>query len=237
MERLIKQANLHSFRLHPKYKYGFEVPRNYAHALKLDQLNGNTKWFDANVKEHKKLQEYDVFMDKGVYQNTKVPVGYHKIQVHTIFDVKHDGQHQARVVANSHLTEVPAEYVYSSVVSLRGLCACIFLGELNSMQAWGTDISSAYLYAKMSEKVCIEAGPEFGALAGHLLIIDKALYGLRLSGKAFNHLLTDVLHSLSFEPSKAEPSIYMRQCPDQTKDLYEYVGSYVDDLIAIISNP
>ena len=63
----------------------------------------------------------------------KVPISYRKIQVHTIFDVKHDGQHQARVVAEGHLTEVPIESVYSGVISLRDLRACIFLGELNGM--------------------------------------------------------------------------------------------------------
>ena len=105
------------------------------------------------------------------------------------------------------------------------------------MKACGTDISSACLCAKTSKKVCIEAGPEFGALAGHLLIINKALYGLCLSGKAFNHLLNDVLRSLGFELSKAEPSIYMQRCPNLTKDLYEYVGLYVDDLVAVISDP
>ena len=141
------------------------------------------------------------------------------------------------MVADGHLTEVPTESVYSGVVSLRGLRACIFLGELNNMPAWGTDISSAYLCAKTSELVCIEAGPEFGALAGHLLIIDKALYGLQLSGKAFNHLLIDVLRSLGFEPSKAEPSIFMRPCPDKTKDVYEYVASFVDDLCFVTANP
>ena len=39
MERLIKQAKLRSFRLCPKYKYGFEVPRDYNHALELDRQN------------------------------------------------------------------------------------------------------------------------------------------------------------------------------------------------------
>ena len=31
-ERLVKQAKLRSFRVSPKYKYGFEVPRNFIHA-------------------------------------------------------------------------------------------------------------------------------------------------------------------------------------------------------------
>ena len=56
--------------------------------------------------------------------------------------------------------------------------SCIFLRELNNMPARGTDISSAYLCATTSEIVCIEAGTEFEALSGHLLIIDKSLYGL-----------------------------------------------------------
>ena len=157
--------------------------------------------------------------------------------MYTIFDVKHDGRHRAWVVADGNLTEVPTESVYSGVVSLCGLRACIFLGELNNMPAWGTNISLAYLCAKTSELVCIEAGPEFGALAGHLLIIDKALYGLWLSGKAFNHLLIDVLRSLGFAPSKAEPSIFLRPCPDKTKDVYEYVVLFVDNLCFVVSDP
>jgi hypothetical protein len=75
---------------------------------------------------------------------------------------------------------MPLESVYSGVVSLRGLRTCIFLGELNNMTPWATDIGNSYLEAKTTEKVCIKAGPEFGELQGNLLIIAKALYGLRL---------------------------------------------------------
>ena len=35
--RFINQAKLRSFRTAPRYKYGFEVPRDYRHALSLDQ--------------------------------------------------------------------------------------------------------------------------------------------------------------------------------------------------------
>ena len=105
------------------------------------------------------------------------------------------------------------------------------------MPAWDTNISSAYLCTKTSKKICIRAGPEFGKLAGHLLIVDKALYGLHLSGKAFNHLLTNVLNLLGFVPLQAEPSIYIGLCPDPNKDIYKYVASYIDDLCFVISDP
>ena len=51
----------------------------------------------------------------------------------------------------------------------------IFLAELNGLPLLATDISSAYLEAFTNEKVTILAGPEFGELEGHRLIIDKAL--------------------------------------------------------------
>ena len=235
IRRLVKQAKLRSFRVTPKYKYGFSIPRNYKEALEFDERNGNHKWQEANVLEHAQLTDYAVFKNKGKFNEAKIPEGYRKIQVHTIFDVKHDGRHKARVVANGNLTDVPLESVYSGVVSLRGLRTCIFLGELNNMTPWATDIGNAYLEAKTTEKVCIKAGPEFGELQGNLLIIDKALYGLRLSGKAFNILLSDCLRDLGFFPSKAESSIFMRKCP--TRDVYEYVATYVDDLCIIMENP
>ena len=87
--------------------------------------------------------------------------------------------------------------------------------------------------------MCIKAGPEFGELQGNLLIIDKALYGLRLSGKAFNHLLSDCLLDLGFVPSLSEPSIFMRKCPTRkgTEEVYEYIATYVDDLCIIMDDP
>ena len=160
---------------------------------------------------------------------------YQMISVHTIYDVKHDGRHRARVVANGHLTDVPLESVYSGVVSLRGLRTCIFLAELNGMTPWATDISSAYLEAYTTEKVCIKAGPEFGELEGHLLIIIKALYGLRLSGKMFNQLLAECLEGLGFTRSFSDESIFMRRSSCGT--VYEYVATYVDDLCICAKEP
>ena len=60
-------------------------------------------------------------------------------------------------------------------LTLRGLRLLVLLAELNGMEPRATDISSAYLQAETKEKVCIEAGEEFGPLKGHLLVIHKAL--------------------------------------------------------------
>ena len=72
-----------------------------------------------------------------------------------IYDVKHDGRHKARFVADGHLTDIPDDRVYSSVVSLRGLHILLFLAELNGLVVWGTDIANAYLEAITYGNVCI----------------------------------------------------------------------------------
>ena len=48
-----------------KYKHGWEVPRDYAHALQLDIHNGNNKWKEAIDLEIEQIKEHPVFTDVG----------------------------------------------------------------------------------------------------------------------------------------------------------------------------
>jgi Reverse transcriptase (RNA-dependent DNA polymerase) len=143
--------------------------------------SSNTLWEDAATLELTKIEDFDTFIDKGRHLKVKSPVGYKKIRVHLIFDVKHDGRHKARLVADGHPTDIPLESVYSGVVSLRGFRIVLFLAELNQLELWTTDIGNAHLEAFTSEKVYIIAGLEFGERKGYILIISKALYGIRSS--------------------------------------------------------
>jgi Reverse transcriptase (RNA-dependent DNA polymerase) len=89
-----------------------------------------------------------------------------------VYDIKHDGRHKARLVADGHLTDIPLDSVYSGVVSLRGFQLILFLAELNGLQLWATDIGNAYLEAYTTEKVYIIAGPKFREREGHILVIS-----------------------------------------------------------------
>ena len=105
--------------------------------MEIDERNGNTKWQDATAMELDSMNAYSVFKDHGFKSNP--PSGYKLIRVHLIYDVKHDGRHKARLVADGHLTDVPDDSVYSSVVSLRGLHILLFLAEMNGFVVWGID--------------------------------------------------------------------------------------------------
>jgi len=229
--RMANQAKLKSFRTANKYMYGVEIPRDYLDAVRLDRINGNTKWQDCTKLELEQLGEYKTFKDIGYKAAT--PNGYKRIRVHLVYAVKHDGRHKARLVADGHLTDLPVDSVYSGVVSLKGLRAMLFIAELNGLPIWSTDIGNAYLEATTQEKVCITAGPEFGDLQGHTLVIVKALYGLRSSGLRWHEKFADCLRDEGFTPCKVEPDIWLRR----NNDHYEYVCVYVDDLAFAMKDP
>ena len=77
----------------------------------------------------------------------------------------------------------------------------IFLAELNKMELWGADVVNANLESYTKEKNYIVAGPEFGDREGHILIIRKALYGLRTSGQCYHEKFSGTLYDLGFAPS------------------------------------
>ena len=65
----------------------------------------------------------------------------------------------------------------------------IFLGELNNLELWGSDIGNAYLEAHTHETLFLIGGAESGELEGFILILNKALYGLESSGKNWQKIL------------------------------------------------
>jgi len=229
--RMLKAAQTKSQRHGKRFQFGVQVPRNHREAMELDTANGNTMWADAIKTEMDQLHEYDTFQDKG--SGTTMGAGWKKINVHLIFAVKHDLRRKARLVAGGHLTEPPKDSVYSGVVSLRSIRLIALLAELNGMKFWAADIGNAYLEAKTKEKVYIIAGPEFGPLQGHTLVIYKALYGLRTSGARWHEHFSDTLRDMGFSPSFADPDVWMKDCGDH----YEYVCIYVDDLAMAMMNP
>ena len=178
--------------------------------------------------------DYDSFRDLG--HGTPVPHGYTQISVQFVFDAKEDGRHKARLIACGNFTPEPEEAIYSSVASLRSLRYVTFIIELNGDNLMQGDIGNAYLESYTQEKVCFTAGPEFGPLAGHTLVIVKALYGLRSSGLWFHEKLADTLRVMGFFPSYANPDVWMHAPLDPFAP-YEYVVVYVDDLFVAMKDP
>ncbi len=135
-----------------------------------------------------------------------------------IYAVKHDGRHKARFVAGGHLTKEPEESVCSSVVSLRSLRIIILTAELNGLELYQADVGSAYLEALTGELIYFKAGKEFAHLGmeDHILVLYKALYGLRSSGQCWHSHFSMTLRSEVFTHSWATPVGRIRLNPKAT---------------------
>ena len=80
--------------------------------------------------------------------------GYMEIKCHMIFDVKmgENFRRKARMVAGGHVTEVPSNLTYSSVVSRDSVRIALTIAALNDLDILACDIQNAYLTAPCREK-------------------------------------------------------------------------------------
>ena len=228
---IINSVKRHTNPNQVKYKFGVCVPRTFAEAMMLDKDNGNTFWGDAVHCELDQLFSDKTFHDLG--PGGLPGMEYKKIKIRFVFDVKADGRRKGRLVARGDMTPEPNEAVYSSVSTLCSLRIVIFLAELNGLNLMQGDVGNAYLESYTQEKVYFIAGPEFGHHAGTTFIIEKALYGLRLSGLRFHKHLSNVLQGFDFTWSHVDPDVWMRD----TGDTWEYIMVYVDDIIVAMKDP
>ena len=86
--RAVQQSRICQVRASARYQHGFQVPKDYNDAIRLDKENSNTHWQDAMDLELTQIHEYKVFKDTGKAQfhNGKVvtPDGFQKIRVHFV---------------------------------------------------------------------------------------------------------------------------------------------------------
>jgi Reverse transcriptase (RNA-dependent DNA polymerase) len=160
---------------------------------------------------------------------------YQQIPYHMVFDCKFDGRRKGRLVAGGNHTIVTSEQVYSGVVGIETIRTILALAAMDDRtQVVAADVSNAFLYGKNIERTMIKAGPEFGDLQGRYLIVEGGWYGHKTAAATFHAHLAERLRKMGFVPTKADLDLWIRRTQDGS---YEYIASYVDDIIAISKDP
>ena len=218
------------------HKFGIRLPKSVEEAKKLDRESGDTLWWDAICKEMKNVRIAFEEYDGDVNDLT----GYQKIDCHMIFDIKmgENFRRKARMVAGGHKTATPSSLTYSSVVSRDSVRIALTIAALNDLKVLACDIQNAYLTAPCREKIWMTAGAEFGSDAGKTMLVVRALYGLKSSGAAFRAFLAETLYDIGYQPSVADPDVWMRPgLKDDGFKYWEYILCYVDDVLSISHKP
>ena len=234
-----------------EFKFGIRLPKSVEEALRFDQENGNDLWTKGIEKEMKTVKvAYHPYRDSNNYEPTatelrnnrqKWLVGYKEVTCHLIYDIKLDGYftRKARYVANGSKTEWPKSMTYSSVVSRESVRIAFLAAGLNGLKISACDISGAYLNAPVGEKVYFIAKIECGiANKGRVMIIVRALYGLKSSAKAWRTFFSKTLDSMGYKSCLADPDVYMKPMTDHKGNKYwSYMLVYVDDCLLVHHEP
>jgi len=221
------------------HKFGIQVPKSVEEALQIDEQTGTDHWKKAINKEMDKAKV--AWMAKKGCSPEDVRrgkeasmIGYQEIKCHMIFDVKMDFTRKARFVAGGHMTEAPASITYSSVVSRDSVRLAFLIAGLNDLDVLACDVTNAYLNADCREKIWFEGGIETGEDKGKVLVMTRALYGLKSSGAAWRAMLAGTLHDMKFQSSRADPDVWIRSAVKNDGMLYyEMILVYVDDMLLL----
>ena len=132
------------------------------------------------------------------------------------------------------MTDPATEDVYSGVVDMKTVRIVFVVARNNGLMIVAGDVGNAFLYGITKECVYIKAGPEFGPeLCGKILIIYKALYGLKSSSARFHEHLSATLKKMGYKPTYSDFDLWMKDKGDH----YEYITRYVDDVIIFSKDP
>jgi hypothetical protein len=216
------------------HKYGILLPKSVEEALRIDKETGTDFWQRAIEKEMQAIECAFEFKD-----DDQMPAGHQHIDCHMVFDVKITLDRKARYVAGGHQTEPTKEVTFASVVSRDSIRLGFLVAALNDLEVLSADISGAYLNAKAAEKVYTTAGKEFGPeKAGRPVLIVRALYGLRSSGKAWRDHMAATLRDHGYVSCKADPDVWMKPKtrPDGFK-YWSYMFVYTDDILVVDHEP
>ena len=96
------------------------------------------------------------------------------------------------------------------------------------------DIEKAYLNATCCEKIWFEACLECGEDKGKVMVLVRALYGLKGSGSSWRATLAKALEDCGFVPMKADPDVWIRPATrDDGFEYYEMLFVYVDNILCV----
>ena len=170
-------------------------------------------------------------------QTTKFPTTFSKPQpLRMIFDVKQENLcRKARLVAGGHVVNSNMYESYSSVIQTRTICLLQTIAVSQNLQMITGDISNVFLQAPTRENIWTRAGKEFWERENCVIVLDKALYDLSTSAHQWNVTLGLEINNMGFAQCRADPDLWIKK--DHNNKTYEYIATYVDDLILVMKDP
>jgi Reverse transcriptase (RNA-dependent DNA polymerase) len=188
--------------------------------------------------------EFKNMEEKGVWQiktKASIPPNCKLIGVRWVLTRKDDGRYRARCVAKG-FSQIPGndfQENHAPVVSDTTLHLLMVIKTLMKLEAGQFDIETAFLYGELDEELWMEIPEGYPKYLlethnrvidpkTHCLLLTKAIYGLLQAARQWWKKFKEVLLSLGYHASRADPSLFIKQNIDDPQRR-SYLIIYVDD--------
>lgn len=182
--------------------------------------------------------EYNSLMKRGVWSVVRLPPGRKAIRSRWSFRRKIGDDNiiyrfKARFCAKGFTQRQGIDYseVFAPVARWDALRTLIAIAAALKIQLYQLDVDTAFLYADLDEVIYMDQPPGFEEAEKdprlYKCLLHKSIYGLKQSSRQFNHHLDRRLRSLGFQPTAADPCVYLRPQDGVTT----IAACYVDDII------
>ena len=199
-------------------------PTNYHEAMNQD---------DAKQWEQAILAKYESIMRNNVWTLVPRPTNAKVVKTRWVLRIKDNGRYKARFCAKGFTQRWGEDYdetftpvaKYNSVRTLFALMAGLKGAKVHQM-----DVNTTFLYSSLVEEVYVEQpeGLEIPSKENWVCKLNRALYGLKQSPRAWFSLIAPTLVDFDFQQCEADPCIFVHT---NVKGEKTYIALYVDDFL------
>lgn len=218
------------YTIHSVYKV-LNIPVTYREAISSDDSD---EWHQAMTDEMASLKENKTFELAPRPTDKSVIGGKWVYSVKT--GLNNEQRFKARYVAKGYSQVESIDYheTFSPTAKLTSVRMLMQTAVQEDLLVHQMDVKTAYLNAEIDCEIFVEQPPGFVVKSDKsdlVLKLKRSLYGLRQSGRNWNHLLHSFLINLGFEQSLSDNCVYSRN--DVNGKVIMMI--YVDDLIIAAS--
>lgn len=190
------------------------------------------EWQEAINDEINSLAENDT------WEIVKAPKKVKLINSRWIFKRKTEADGstrcRARLVAKGFMQRSGLDYseTYSPVARLPTIRLLLAIAVKNRYFVWHLDVKTAFLHGDLKEDVYMRPPEGIDVPDGHVLKLNRSLYGLHQSPRCWNDKLHEALTNLGFKRSESDYCVYVLVINGEVIILVVYV----DDILLIGKN-
>lgn len=194
------------------------IPGTFQEALQCDEAN---QWKDAMDCEMSSL------VKNNTWNLVSRPEGKEILDVKWVYKRKPGNIFKARLVVKGFQQRDNIDDTYSPVAKMQTLKLLLSYSCQFSLHIHQMDVETAFLNGKVVSEVYVKQPEGYNDFSNKVYKLNKALYGLKESPRAWYECFNDFIKNLGFDRSKHDYCLYVKR----ENNVTVYILLFVDDLL------